>query len=53
MINLFDSAKDVDSLIEYENSFRKLYSIIKFVHYDKDIKSIVFTSSVASEGKSQ
>ena len=52
MINLFDSAKDVDSLIEYENSFRKLYSIIKFVHYDKNIKSIVFTSSVSSEGKS-
>ncbi|QNI97095.1 tyrosine-protein kinase family protein [Synechococcus sp. RS9902] len=52
MINLFGSAKNVDSLIEYENSFRKLYSIIKFVHYDKNIKSIVFTSSVASEGKS-
>ena len=52
LIKLFDSAEDVDSLIDYENSFRKLYSIIKFVHYEKNIKSIVFTSSVTSEGKS-
>ncbi|QNJ00624.1 capsular exopolysaccharide family domain protein [Synechococcus sp. A15-62] len=52
MINLSDLPEDVDSLVEFENSFRKLYSIIKFVHYDKDLKSIVFTSSVTSEGKS-
>ena len=52
MISLSDSPEDLDSLIEFENSFRKLYSIIKFVNYDKDLKSIVFTSSITSEGKS-
>ena len=30
----------------------QLYSIIKFVHHDTDLRSIVFTSSITSEGKS-